>query len=117
MQPGTNSFSQEIMPRVNHENSSNDSAEGEPECIGDIGSIHHEATLLPVKIWEKIIHYAIDMFPEARNYLRDVNKHFRNIVDRTALPKLYISYNVLPAVPRPVSVRRLTRVSGRASGL
>ena len=72
MLPGTNSFSQEIMPRVNHENSSNDSAEGESECIGDIGSIYHEATLLPIEIWEKIIHYAIDMFPEARNYLRDV---------------------------------------------
>ena len=55
MQPGTNPFSQETMPRVNHENSSNDSAEGEPECIGAIGSIHHEATLLPVVIWEKII--------------------------------------------------------------
>ena len=107
MQPGTNPFSQETMPRVNHENSSNDSAEGEPECIGDIGSIHHEASLLPVEIWEKIIHYAIDTFPENRNYLRDVNKLFRNIVDRTALSRLYISYNVLPAIPRPVSVWRL----------
>ena len=116
MQSGTNPFSQETMPRVNIENS-NDSSEGEPECTGDIGRIDHEATLLPVEIWEKIIHYAIDMFPETRNYLRDVNKLFRNIVDRTALPKLYISYNVLPAIPRPVSVRRLIRVSGRGSGL
>ena len=72
------------MPRVNHENSSNDSAEGEPECIGAIGSIHHEATLLPVVIWEKIIDQAIDMFPETCYYLCDVNKLFPNIVDRTA---------------------------------
>ena len=117
MQPGTNPFSQETMPRVNHENSSNDSAEGVLECIGDIGSIHHEATLLTVEIWEKITDYAIDMFSETRKYLCDVNKLFRNIVDRTALPNLYISYNVLPAIPGPVSVRRLIRVSGRASGL
>ena len=115
MQPGTNPCIQETTPRVNHENSSNDSAEGEPECIGAIGSIHHKATLLPVEIWEKIIHYDMDLFPETRNYLRDVNKLFRNIVDRTVLHKLYISYNVLPAFPRPISVRRLLRVSSRAS--
>ena len=41
MQQATNPFSQETMPRVNSENSSNDSAEDEPECIGEIGSIHH----------------------------------------------------------------------------
>ena len=81
-----------LCPELNIKTSSNDSAEGEPECIGDIGSIHHETTLLPVEIWEKIIDYAIDMFPETRNYLHDVNKLFRNIVDRTAFPKLYISY-------------------------
>ena len=43
--------------------------------------------IVTCEIWEKIIHYAIDMFPETRNYLGDVNKLFRKIVDSTALPK------------------------------
>ena len=76
-----------------------------PNASDDIGSIHHEASLLPVEIWEKMINYAIDMFSETRNYLRDLNKLPRNIVDRTSF-KLYVSYNVLTAIPRPVSVRR-----------
>ena len=36
---------------------------------------------------------------------------------KNTLPKFFISYNVLPASPRPVRARRLFRVSGKDSGL
>lgn len=55
--------------------------------------------------------------PSSRFRLRNVNTLFRDIVDNTSCPMVYISLSILNIVLSPVSVRRLIRIARSASGL
>ena len=72
---------------------------------------------LPPEIWTIIINMCLKNDPSLRFTLRYVCNTFRNIVDLTPFPQIYIAPEVLLRVPTPVSIARLITRAGRQSGL